>query len=96
MDANDVFTAIPCLACADYKREKVLALLGAYWLASSQGQTPPVPTRVQLLQGCCQAARLLGDEYIDRTVAHYIVPDTRERMAMETAQAASRKHSRWR
>jgi hypothetical protein len=69
----------------------VLALLGGYWLASLQGQTPPVPTRAQLLQGCCQAPRLLGDEFIDRTIATYVVPDTRERMAQEAAQAESRK-----
>jgi hypothetical protein len=95
MDANEVFTALPCLACADYKRDKVLALLGAFWLASSQGQKPPCPTRAEMLQGCCQALRLLGDEFIDRTIATYVVPDTRERMAMEAAQAASRKHRRW-
>jgi hypothetical protein len=94
MDANEVFTAIPCLACNDYKRDKVLALLGAYWLASSQGQTPPVPTRAQLLQGCCQAPRLLGNEFIDRTVGVYVMPDTREKLRWEE-QAANKSRRRW-
>ena len=54
MDVNKALTEIPCCTCTDWRRDKVVARLGAFYLAHEAGQRPAVPTRDELLRGCCR------------------------------------------
>ena len=59
MDANAVFTAIPCCICTDWRRDKVVARLGAFYLQCEVGQRPKVPSRAELMRGCCQQPQVV-------------------------------------
>jgi hypothetical protein len=62
MDVNAVFTAIPCCGCSSARRDAVVARLGALYLALREGQAPQVPTRAELLRGCCRSDELIGPD----------------------------------
>jgi hypothetical protein len=54
---NRAFTAFPCINCDDFRRDEVLARLASFYLAYEAGQTPAVPTRAEVLRGCCRQPR---------------------------------------
>jgi hypothetical protein len=59
MDAtSQAYTQIPCCGCNDYRRDKILTRLAMFWLACERGEQPKVPTRAELLRGCCKSAEL--------------------------------------
>jgi len=51
---NRAFSAFPCLGCGDFRRDKVVARLALFYLACEAGQRPALPTRDELLRGCCR------------------------------------------
>jgi hypothetical protein len=82
-DLNTTFTAIPCLGCSDWRRDKALVWLGGFYLASLNGQKPAIPTRAQLLRGCCRSAELLGDDAAVDEGITFIVPKIHGRQPPE-------------
>jgi len=52
---NVAFNEVPCCSCGDWRRDFVLARLIMFWLASSAGQKPPVPTRDEIFRNCCRS-----------------------------------------
>jgi hypothetical protein len=44
-----------CRVCvANWRRDRLLTKLGAFYLAAERGEQPPVPSRSELLSGCCK------------------------------------------
>jgi hypothetical protein len=54
MNTNEVYNQIPCCSCGDWRRDRVLTRLGAFYLRSLSGQAPKPPTLDELTRGCCQ------------------------------------------
>jgi hypothetical protein len=54
---SEVFTAIPCLGCGCAQRDRVLHALGLIYLMLERGDKPRIPTRDELLVGCCRRAQ---------------------------------------
>ena len=59
MDVNKALTEIPCCTCTDWRRDKVVARLAAFFLACEAGQRPAVPARDELLRGCCRRPQVV-------------------------------------
>ena len=60
MDQNFCFTQIPCLGCSNFRRDRVLHILAALYLVLEKGDKVRVPTRDELMAGCCQRPDLTG------------------------------------
>ena len=58
MNTNEALTAIPCCTCTDYRRDKVVARLAAFFLEHEAGHEPKL-TRAQLMTGCCQQPQVV-------------------------------------
>jgi hypothetical protein len=54
MTQNEVFNEIPCLDCSCGQRDRVLHILGMLYLYLERGDKPRIPTKNELLSGCCQ------------------------------------------
>jgi hypothetical protein len=50
---SDPLTEIPCCSCTDYRRDKIVARLAAFYLAHEAGHQPKL-TRDNLMKGCCR------------------------------------------
>jgi hypothetical protein len=57
MDTTDPCCFIPCLGCLDDRAIAIRRRLGALYLQLEQKQLPEVPTRSELLRGCCRHIR---------------------------------------
>jgi hypothetical protein len=53
-DINWVFSKLPCLCCENWRRDRLLTRIGALYLALERGEQPPIPTRDELMAGCCK------------------------------------------
>lgn len=58
MDVNKALTEIPCCTCTDWRRDKVVARLAAFFLACEAGQQPKL-TRADLMRGCCRQPQVV-------------------------------------
>jgi hypothetical protein len=55
MDATtQCYNEIPCCSCGSWQRDRVLTRLVLFYLQSEAGQKPKVPTRAELMRGCCR------------------------------------------
>jgi hypothetical protein len=50
------FRSLPCLACADWRRDRCLTVIGAVFLALQRGEKFKTPTVEDALRGCCKNA----------------------------------------
>jgi hypothetical protein len=62
MDANTVFTAIPCFGCASWKRDQIMARVGAFYLRALAGERVEPPPLSAMLKNCCRAKELGAEE----------------------------------
>ena len=60
MDQNAVFSALPCLGCNCWQRDRVLWILGLIYLMLEKGEKPRIPTREEVLAGCCKREDMPG------------------------------------
>jgi hypothetical protein len=59
MDANTIFTALPCLAsCTDYRADRCRKRLGEFYLRHLAGEKLEPPPINAILSGCCRSREL--------------------------------------
>jgi hypothetical protein len=75
-DKDSVFTALPCLGCtSSWQRDRALWILGLIYLMLEKGEKPRIPTREELLAGCCRREDMPG-----RTITFLKGEESREQM----------------
>jgi hypothetical protein len=80
MDLNEVFTAIPCCACNDPRRDRILGRMGAVYLTLARGGTlAKIPTLAEILRGCCRQSMVLSVGEVDPASTTFILPQKRAR-----------------
>jgi hypothetical protein len=71
MDANTIFTALPCLAsCTDYRADRCRQRLGEFYLRHLAGEKLEPPPINAILSGCCRSQEL-GIPETGRTITFF-------------------------
>jgi hypothetical protein len=56
-DNADIYTGLPCMFCQDDRAVAVKLRLGRLYLRFEQNNAPALPSRAELLRGCCRHIR---------------------------------------